>query len=306
MTQSAMPDPTLALCTFSTGAAMVREVLTDWLDFLPRRPDRVIVSTLKHDGDVHPVYRELVSEGLIDELIELDAPGFDGRTAETLGTMSALDAARQGGFTHALQVKLDTLPWRDHGTNEDWLDEALAILQEGNYFAFTGSMSAYDTEPVPTIEGGTDFPPGRYYETQRFSVNFSIFDPDDFVRRVVEALGGDWCLDPVRFVERKGDEQSRFAVESVITQMIEAEGRWCFSRNETPDWSVLHVNVWGERLQAVRDRYRRREGVEKFLNRGDWPRRQHRELWDWQYGTPVPSAMKRLRVKVGRWRRGLS
>ncbi len=241
--------PTLALCTFSTGDTLVREVLQDWLDFLPSRPDRVIVSTLlrdRHDAsrDVHPVYRELVDEGLIDQLIELDAPGLDGRTAETLGTLSALHAA---DTDLALQIKLDTLPFR--AGHADWLDEARAILHDGEFFAFTGSMSDYDATPLPRV-ADRELPPGRYYQTQRFSVNFALVQPRAFVQRAVDTLG-QWCLDPPQFVARGGDETSRFAVETVVNDAIARDGLACFSRNETPDWTIFHVNVWGKTLAGV-------------------------------------------------------
>ncbi len=296
-----MPDPTLALCTFSTGKAQVREVLGDWLGFLPRRPERVIVSTLLDDGEPRPVYRELADEGVIDELVTLEAPGLDGRTAETLGTLSALKAAADHGVDYALQVKLDTLPYRDG--HDGWLDEALTVLREGGFAAFTGSMSDERGETLSDVPQGV--PRDRYFRTRRFSVNFALLKPGPFVARVVESLGGDWCLDPAAFVGRGGDEGSRFAVEEAMTDALKTEGRHCVARHETPDWTVFHVNVWGERLAAVRERYRRRDGIKPFLNRGDITPGSRPDLWHWQYGTPVPTLTQRLRVKVGRWRRGL-
>ena len=76
-------------------------------------------------------------------------------------------------------------------------------------------------------------------------------------------------------------------------------------RIESLDWSVFHVNVWGETLRTVRGSYIKRKGVKRFLNTGKPPRRVARHPWQKYYGFPSPPLWKRLRIVLGRWRRNL-
>ena len=76
-------------------------------------------------------------------------------------------------------------------------------------------------------------------------------------------------------------------------------------KHDAQDWSVFHVNVWGDALRKVRASYSGRRGVRRFFNTGKPLRRPLRYPWQKYYGFPRPPFLRLMRIVLGRWRRTL-
>ena len=278
----------ISLCTFSTGRTMVREVLGDWLHFLGGRPNQVIFAVSPRTGPP-PVYEELHKAGLIDHLLYLEAAGRSLGEVDAEAIRLIVEAATT---EWVLLFKLDTLPYRSG--QENWLHEAMERVVKFDLFGMTGSAMIADLVP---LEVG-------YSTTQKFSNNFSIFRRTDWLSATRSAVGDD--RDPGR---AGGDlfegNNLRFINEYLIEAHMRKTGRRMLVKHETREWSVFHVNVWGEALARVRGSYLQRRRVKPFLNTGKAPRRPIRYPWQEYYGYPRPRLFKLMRIVLGRWRRNL-
>jgi hypothetical protein len=278
----------ITLCTYNTGADMVREVLGDWLSFVGGRPRRVIVAVSPRDN-VPPIYLQLQREGLIDQLLPVEARGRSVLEIDAEAVRLVIEAAPT---EWALLVKLDTLPYRrGHDT---WLADAFEILHRHGLFGLTGSIPLEDVQPL--VKG--------YSVTRQYSNNFSLFHRADWINAVRSFLGADpdgrIASDP-RF---QGDGL-RLTNEAAIESYLQRNRQRMLVRHESVDWSVFHVNVWGEALRRVRLSYLSRKGIRRFLKIGKptcWPPYHPWDLW---YGYPPPPILKRLRIHLGQWRRQL-
>ncbi|MEG4322877.1 MULTISPECIES: hypothetical protein [unclassified Microcoleus] len=275
----------LTLCTFSTGRIMVREVLEDWLSFLGGKPKKVIFAVSPADNPP-PIYQELLAEGLIDEIVYVDLRGRSVSETDTEGIRAAIEAATTDWI---LLAKLDTLPYRRG--HENWLDEAMQTVAKYNCFGFTGSFPSPDMQ---SLEPG-------YSKTQMFSNNFSIFRGTEWIE-IIDSYVGKNFDGAVAKNSLYTKESLRFANEAAIETFLEENQRYMLVRWETPEWTVFHVNVWGEQLRQVRDRYLARKDIGSALNTGR-PQEIGFHPWDLYYGYPKPSPFQRLKIFVGRLRR---
>ena len=278
----------ISLCTFSTGQSMVREVLDDWLNFLGGRPNQVIFAVSPKIGPP-PVYEELRENRVIDRILFLEAQGRSILELDAEAIHLIVDAVPT---EWVLLVKLDTLPYRSG--HETWLDDAMERVRKHGLFGMTGGFLIEDLIP---LEAG-------YSTTQKFSNNFSIFRRSDWLN-VIEASNhsGDH-QDPTRHLQFQGDN-IRYLNEYIIETHLETTGRRMLVRHDSRDWSVFHINVWGEALRRVRSSYIKRHGVKHFFNTGKSLRRPLRYEWQKYYGYPRPPFFKLMRIILGRWRRGL-
>ncbi|MEG4856327.1 hypothetical protein QUB75_02980 [Microcoleus sp. K1-B6] len=275
----------LTFCTFSTSQIMVREVLEDWLSFLGGRPKQVIFAVSPADKPA-PIYQELLAEGLIDEIVYVDLRGRSVGETDAEGIRVAIEAAKTDWI---LLAKLDTLPYRKG--HENWLDEVMQRVQKYNCFGFTGSFPSPDMQ---SLEPG-------YSKTQKFSNNFSIFRGTEWIE-VIDSYVGKKFDGAVAKNALYTKESLRFANEAAIESFLEKNQRYMLVRWETPEWTVFHVNVWGEQLRQIRDRYLARKDISSFLNTGR-PQQIGFHPWDLYYGYPKPPLIERFKIFVGRVRR---
>ncbi len=276
----------VSLCTYSTGQKMVRAVLEDWRRFAGPAIGEVVVA-VSSQGDPPQVYRQLEDEGVIDRLIVIPANGRSVNDIDTVGIVACLQAAK---CDYALLTKLDTLPHRDG--NENWLAEALGKIRKQNLWGMTGSFRPDQARPLDD----------RYSLTRQFSNNFALLKPADYIDAVRDHCG-DWVLDPQSpsSTELGFD---RFDTERAVDLWLEKQDRDLLYREEQPDWTVFHVNVWGDTLERVRERFLKRRGIAKYLNRSELSYGPYQ--WQNYYSHPKPNLVKRTRVHVGAWRRAIT
>jgi hypothetical protein len=278
----------LSLCTYSTGRTMVREVLDDWLQFLGGRPRRVIFAVSPLTG-APPVYEELRGEGLIDQILYVEPRGRSVMEIDSEALRMVVEAAPTDWV---LLIKLDTLPYRLG--HDGWLGHAMERIQRHGLFGMTGSSAMMKLSP---LEEG-------YSLTQKFSNNFSIVRRSDWLNTVNACVGQEYGQAGAGAPRFLGD-QVRFLNEYAIESHLELTGRQMLVRHESRDWSVFHVNVWGENLRNVRTSYRNRRRIDRFLTSGDPPRGPFRYPWQKYYGYPKPPFLTLMRIVLGRWRRNL-
>ena len=278
----------VSLCTYSTGQSMVREVLDDWLQFLGGRPKRVIfaVSSLT---ETPLVYEELRREGLIDLILDIKANGRSVMEVEPEATRSVVEAAHT---EWVLLIKLDTLPYRSG--HDDWLTRAMERIQRHGLFGMTGSSHMMT---LTTLEEG-------YSLTQKFSNNFSIFRRSDWLNTLGTCVGQGYDQGIACSPQFQGDNL-RYINEYAIESYLERTGRHMLVKHESDEWSVFHVNIWGESLRKVRTSYRNRQRIRRFLTTGSPPGGPFRYPWQKYYGYPKPPIITLMRIVLGRWRRHL-
>jgi len=270
----------LTLCTYSSGTTMVREVLGDWFSFLGGKP-RVVIFSVSYNITLPEVYRQLENEGMIDILIPIQAGARSPQEIDQFGVYKAISKVNT---KWACLIKLDVLPFRDgHG---DWLETAIERINAGGYFGFGGSYRAEDMQSV-----GNGF-----YRTQKYSHNFCIFRPDEWL----SAAGRAKQLTLPKL--RHGNEPvaaDRFLIERTIQDYMKSEDRYVLIRNEDPTWTVFHINQWGEDLRKIRETYLARRGIIPFLNTGKRIPMSAYKYPPWQryYGYPKPTLLQRLRRK---------
>jgi hypothetical protein len=285
-----MGDPLdqISLCTYSTGQSMVREVLGDWLQFLGGRPGRILFAVSPSTG-APPVYEELRNEGMIDQILSIDPAGRTVMETEPRATRLVVEAAPT---EWVLLIKLDTLPYRLG--HDDWLSQAMERILKHGLVGMTGSSPMMTLAP---LEEG-------YSLTQKFSNNFSLIRRSDWLNTVSACVGTDYNEGPALTPLFQG-AQIRFLNEYAIESHLERTGQHMLVRHESRDWSVFHVNVWGESLRRVRESYNGRRRINRFLTSGKPPKGPFRYPWQKYYGYPKPPPITLLRIVLGRWRRNL-
>lgn len=278
----------VSLCTYSTGPSMVREVLDDWLQFLGGRPRRVIFAVSSFTG-TPLIYEELRREGLIDQILDIKANSRSVMEVEPEATRSVVEAADTEWI---LLIKLDTLPFRSG--HDDWLAHAMERIQRHGLFGMTGSSHMMT---LTTLEEG-------YSLTQKFSNNFSIFRRSDWLNAVGTCVGRGYDQGIACSPQFQGNNL-RYINEYAIESYLEQAGRHMLVKHESGEWSVFHVNIWGESLRKVRKSYRNRQRIKRFLTTGNPPRGPFRYPWQKYYGYPKPPIITLMRIVLGRWRRHL-
>lgn len=276
----------LTVCTFSTGKIMVREVLNDWLFFIGNQPRELIFSVSPKDNPP-VIYEQLKAERIIDKIIYLETENRSVGEIEPHGIRLAIESATTEWI---LLVKLDALPFRKG--HENWLKDAIDAIEKYDCFGLTGSGTYHDIKPLDS----------NYGKIQKYSNNFSLFQRDNWLKIHDEYIGKDFNQNWVLESEFTGPKL-RFATEGAVEDFLEKNSQHMLVRLESPNWSVFHVNVWGEQLQKVRQAYLNRENITPYLNQGKPARENLMYPWDKYYGYPKPSISKRLKISLGRWRR---
>jgi hypothetical protein len=155
------------------------------------------------------------------------------------------------GFTD--QARYTPLPF---GTCE------LASRRNGSHrtvWAFRYDASWPDPKQLPLEPS--------YVVTQKFSNNLALFRRAEWLQVNDQALGQESGSNLAALPQFSGNDL-RYLNEHVIECYLEKTGKKNLMKLESLDWSVSHVNVWGEALRKVRISYIERKGVKRFLNSG--------------------------------------
>jgi hypothetical protein len=105
-------------------------------------------------------------------------------------------------------------------------------------------------------------------------------------------------------------DQERYFIEVAIEQYMERNSMYNLCRVESEDWTVFHTNVHEGRLREVRERYRSRRGIDRYMNLGAQPvsRVDGQPTYSGEalyYGQPfVKQVIANRRVRLGRTRGG--
>jgi len=169
----------------------------------------------------------------------------------------------------------------------------MRAVEHYNCLGLTGSAHNY-YNLQPTEQG--------YSKTQKFSNNFSIIRREDWLSLQDTYVGKNFD-GPLLGDAKFAGEELRFVNEAAIETFFEENQLYMLVRWESLQWSVFHVNVWGEQLRQVRELYMARKGVTPYLFTGKPHDRSKIHPWDMYYGYPKPSRFKRVRIWLGRWRR---
>lgn len=174
-----------------------------------------------------------------------------------------------------------------------WIDRLIDDIERHGYWGATGSFRPFDVRQGAC--GG--------FVTQCFSQNFAVFRREEWLQ-AVESEGGDLVR---RMAIRHLVPGDRFETERAVDAYVRKKGLLLRFVADTSERSIFHVNQWGDRLLELRQRYRRREGIEPYLNVPVPEPGGLGEVHPWQryYGHPKPPLLKRLRIWAGKHRRRL-
>ena len=278
----------LSFCTYSTGSTMVEEVLTDWFRFLGGKPGQVVFA-VSFDNQMPRIYSQLQERGMIDELIEV---GAHGRPVQEVDPEGIFQSIRNADREWVCLAKLDTLPYRVG--NDTWLEDAIRAIEVGGYFGLGGSYRAH--EIVPAQDG--------YFKTQKYSNNCCLTPKKNWLGAIIAEIGTDFNQ-PMGEYARFTGVKKRFMLEEAITNYLKRTNKYLLFQSETPDWTIFHVNVWGDELRRVREAYLRRKKIGSYLNIADPLEKPAYMYPSWQryYGSRRPSLLKQVRTRIGKFRR---
>jgi hypothetical protein len=285
------PDEALAevsLVTANFGNGLVfREILLDWFAFLGGRPGEVVVVDGGSDEATQAVYWDLYREGHIDKL-QVIRPEHPDNSRFTCFIQEHTVAAI-ASKPYVLFFKIDTLPFRRG--HDDWLAESLAHLEREEVFAVGGSFN----NPSKHHEAW----PGWYF-SDKCSENFALMKRETFMN-AMEEFAGRYLTSGFRGENpAAGIGQERYLIEVAFERYIERHGVYTLVRTEDESWTVFHTNVREERLVKVREDYRRRKHVTRYMNAGAAETVARYRY----YGIPGPGLIKELRVRFGASRFG--
>jgi hypothetical protein len=269
--------PTYSLLTKVLDSRHVL-ILQDWLEFMTEAPVDMAIY-IREDPEIRRRIDQLASASGVPWTALAAQPADDLWNDETT-VLRRLAQDTRGDYL--LMVNLDTLPFRDGPAEEHWLQEIFARLREGNFAFLTGDGVRFrdDQEQAP-----------GFFRTRHFSNNFGLIE---------RAF---WYAAMDRHPPTsKGEAARRFHSEWAIGDELRRHDRFGLRRLDGWSWRVFHVQQWDERLFATRALFRRGVGIAPFLNRFY---EDYRHPWQWHFNYPVPSLLKRLRIRLGAWRRGL-
>ncbi|MBV8782150.1 MAG: hypothetical protein JO353_12205 [Phycisphaerae bacterium] len=186
-----------------------------------------------------------------------------------------------------LFFKIDCLPWRSG--HDQWLVEAMQHLERPDVFAVGGSFNCV----AKHHDAWTD----EWYFADKCSENFALMKREHFIAAMEEAMGG-YISSGFRsqsFVNT--EDEKHYLIELAFERYMVRHGRFTLTRKEDDNWTVFHTNVHNERLAAVREQFKQRRGVRKYMNSANFTAEFPHGVY---YGKPSTHAWhKRLRMAVG-------
>jgi hypothetical protein len=231
-------------------------MLRDWLAFVGRRPDEIVVVDGGTPADVMDMYLGLFREGLIDKLF-VQQPSHPENTRQTCFVQEYYTGVVASG-DYLLYWKPDALPYRSG--HDDWLHEYIEILA-GNpdIFSITGSS------PGPGFLGEAD---SRFWCLEHTSENFALVPRRHHMaamRLCYEFWGSGWRgANPFAQI---GPVAARCMIESAWDVYCRRQGLRVLMQKEDDTWSVYHTEDRGSRLMALRERIRACSSLAPFRNR---------------------------------------
>lgn len=277
-----MPSPldqlSMVCANFGNGPAL-RAVLADWYEFLGGKPNEVVIVDGGSDADTLSTCLSLFQERQIDKLHLLQPTHRENDKERCF--IQEYEAAIAGKNPYLLFFKFDTLPFRVG--HEDWLAEAMGKLDEPGVFAVSGALNrTYDWRPRDA----------EWYETRNATINFCLMKRSSFVASM-ESVAADYLRSGFTGTHRL----ERFLLERGFIEYQQQHGLHTLNRIEDARWTVFHTNVYGAELLKVRERFRRREGLDDYLNpcmTDDITRYAY-------YGQPITraDAITRARIALG-------
>lgn len=251
-------------------------ILEDWLDFF----DHPIKSLVLHVG-ADPKIREALDEIAKRKSLALVVLGTTTPQGTTDNELALLVEQFQhvGADDLACLVKLDTFPFREPGRT--WQAETLQMMQRQQALFITGSTLPYRAD-LPT-----DVP--NLLLTQRVSNCFLIVSKNVWLRALETSFSGQ-------------SEFGRFAPEGDFETYLARTGQYGVRMVNTMESRIFHCHIWGPEQTKVRARFRQGRGVGPFLSG------YQDDYWGpnakLYMQKPLP-LLKRVRIAIGRWRRGL-
>jgi hypothetical protein len=231
-------------------------MLRDWIEFVGRRPDEVVVVDGGSPPDVQVMYRRLFDEGLIDKLF-VQQPTHPENTRQTCFVQEYYAGIMASG-DYLLYWKPDTLPFRSG--HDGWLQEYIEMLAaDDRLFAITGSS------PGPGFIGEAN---ERFWCLEHTSENFALLPRRHHAAAMQlcrDFWGSGWRgTNPF---SRIGPVAARCMIESAWDVYCRRSGLRVLMQKEDDTWSVFHTNAHGDELCALRQRMCRREGLGALYNR---------------------------------------
>ncbi|MFM7425242.1 MAG: glycosyltransferase family 2 protein [Elainella sp.] len=285
----------VSLVTANYGEGVVfAEVINDWFEFLGGKPGEVVVVDCGSDASTQNICWQLFQSGVIDKLQLIHSSNDDfGRDK---GYIKEYTAGAIASKPYVLLFKTDTLPYREG--NEEWLVDAVAYLDRDDVFAVGGSFNL----PSKHHEAWAG-----WYFSHKCSYNFALMKREKFMAAVHEfannfVLAGFQGENPAAKTM-----QDRYFTEVAFEDYMERHNLYTLVKVEEPNWTVFHTNTHDERLKQVREQYRARRKIKKYMNLGnsDEALDPAKALY---YGFPTAGPLKRLRIAFGkstlgiRWR----
>jgi hypothetical protein len=284
----AHPTNCITLVTFTYPNEGADVILKDWVDFTGAALGSIMVVSPACFQE-SPIFKRWKDAFPSIEFLFIGDPEEHPDQYYALGVLMAMEQVRN---EFCLFVKLDVLPFRKG--NDHWVDEGIAKVNSTKAFALTGSDRWPKTQAIDA----------RYGTTHRISLNFALYRPKQYLE-IVETSNPEFVK---KARDCKVEFKDRFSLESSVEEWLESSGGFNLVRHEDHDWSVFHIHQFDDALSRIREKYRKRIGLDPFLNRIDPDRKEPWEYHPWErhYGTPRPNLIKRLRIRIGKWRKSLS
>jgi hypothetical protein len=282
---SVLNQVSLVTANYGEGA-VIADVLTDWFEFLGGKPGEVVVIDCGSDQDTQAICWNLFQQGMIDKL-QLIHPSSDDFGKEQ-GYIKEYTAGAIASKPYVLVFKTDTLPYQEG--NSDWLIEAIEYLDRDDVFAIGGSCN------MPCKHH--DAWPGWYF-SHKCSYNFALMKRETFMASAHE-FANDFILSGFKSENPAAKTgQDRFFIEVAFEEYMQRHHLYTLMKIEEENWTVFHTNAHDEQLRQIREKYRARKQIGKYMNSGfsDAAPDPAKNLL--YYGHPPESLAKRVRAAFG-------
>lgn len=259
----------------------LRNVLLDWFEFLGGKPGEVIIFDAGGCKKTRDTCISMLDGGLIDTLcLNKEKHPERGKEFAYLREYHVANLARK---KYLLFFKFDTLPFKNG--HSGWLNEAIESLENKNVFAFGGS-SNYKAKHHNAQNG--------FYFSNRLSENFALIKRHTHTQAMRE-YASDFIDSGFR--KHNPDKTQRRTVEVAWENYIKSHQVYTLMKIENEDWTVFHTNITGEKLKEQRKKYKKRIGVQKYINAG--LRAERDDKWFYGQKVTIKSIIKRTLRRFG-------